>query len=147
MKCAVRRLVAESKNTLAGHEVSAAELESTFQMMLGLLPSRELKDFPVPLGCSPLDVQTEFMRNHYTDWLEWLVDNFSVEWMKGASHAKVVPLLNAFFLEGTPHDAFLVLTETVSTSRYNSTVIRQCCCQALEVTWVYFFFNQLPYSF
>lgn len=118
MKCALRRLVTESRNALTYPE-EPYKVENALCKMLNLLAYKNNGDpFPLPSSnYKPSKVQAEFIKSHYSHWLECLIDKFSVDWLKHMSPGKVATLVDVFFLEGSHEEAFMVLSEAVDKSR------------------------------
>ena len=113
VKCAVRRLMVESRHAVSRSEISP-EVTQALDRVSALLPCHSDHSAKnLGLTHSLPELRQEFLSDHYSDWLHYLVAHFTVDWMKCIPPGKVEKLVDTFFMDGTHHEAFLVLTDSV----------------------------------
>ncbi|XP_060696648.1 telomere length regulation protein TEL2 homolog isoform X1 [Hemiscyllium ocellatum] len=70
-----------------------------------------------PETANPSPQKKEFFKTHYSHFLQVLTNNLSVDWLQLLPVNQEKELLDDFFLNGPPHEAFLVLLDTITATR------------------------------
>ncbi|XP_078096599.1 telomere length regulation protein TEL2 homolog isoform X2 [Mustelus asterias] len=117
----VRCLVKQTVITLSSSR-NSAEITRCLQNMkeyLGGLESAELSS-----------KSKEFVNTHYFHFLQALANNLSADWLLLLPVDQEKELLDDFFLNGPPHQAYLVLLDTITAA--SPSARQERCVQILE---------------
>ncbi|XP_067912783.1 telomere length regulation protein TEL2 homolog isoform X2 [Heterodontus francisci] len=72
----------------------------------------------------------EFVNTHYSRFLQVLTSNLTADWLRLLPVDQRKELLDDFFLNGPPHEAYLVLLDTITTAR--PSLRQERCVEILE---------------
>ncbi|XP_038676129.1 telomere length regulation protein TEL2 homolog isoform X2 [Scyliorhinus canicula] len=117
----VRCLVKQAIGTLSSSRDSA-EITRSLQTMKQYLGG--------PNSAEHLPKNNEFVNTHYFHFLQVLTSNLSVDWLMLLPADQEKELLDYFFLNGPPHQAYLVLLDTIIAA--SPSLRQERCVQILE---------------
>ncbi|XP_071796537.1 telomere length regulation protein TEL2 homolog [Asterias amurensis] len=130
VKSRVQLLTRESQHTLATSR-DPKELSCTLEKISAFLPKKTNAETPTPLAERP--EHDEFIQGgHYVHFIEFLVDQLSLEWYgRFSSEERSRQLFEVFFLDGVHHHSFLVLCSAITQS--SPSFKQNKCLSLLEV--------------
>ena len=116
VKSRVQLLTRESQHTLTTSR-DPRELSDTLEKIAAFLPKKTNPETQTPLAEKP--EHDEFIQGgHYVHFIEFLVDQLSLEWYgRFSSEERSRRLFEVFFLDGFHHHSFLVLCSAITQSR------------------------------
>ncbi|GCB71513.1 hypothetical protein scyTo_0001604 [Scyliorhinus torazame] len=117
----VRCLVKQAIDTLSSSRDSA-EITRSLQTMKQYLGG--------PNSAEHSPKSKEFVNTHYFHFLQVLTSNLSVDWLMLLPADQEKELLDDFFLNGPPHQAYLVLLDTIIAA--SPSLRQERCVQILE---------------
>ena len=113
----VRGLVTNCRHVLSvGSDKDA--MQDALTTISALLPGRTDVSPPAGLTVSSLPAaQTEFLRIHYSTWLRFLLQRYSVDWVSTLERGTIEATYDPFFLHGAHHEALCALGQGISQLR------------------------------
>ncbi|XP_078414884.1 telomere length regulation protein TEL2 homolog [Cetorhinus maximus] len=117
----VRCLVKQAIVTLSSSRDSA-EITRSLQSMKQYLGG--------PESAAPSPKSEEFVNTHYSHFLRVLTSNLSADWLLLLPIDQEKELFDYFFLNGPPHQAYLVLLDTITAT--SPSLRQERCVQILE---------------